>query len=100
MSRLLLDSHTFLWWLGDSPKLNDDARNLDEVVARCEADLQRIAEQLNNLEASIAALLAEGEAPTEQEFLSRADIYRGNLERWGFDNSAARIADNSRSKPK
>src|SRR5439155_24607247 len=27
MRRLLLDSHIFLWWLADSRKLNDDARD-------------------------------------------------------------------------
>src|SRR5437588_8101931 len=27
MSRLLLDSHIFLWWLADSTKLKNDARN-------------------------------------------------------------------------
>jgi PIN domain nuclease of toxin-antitoxin system len=27
MNRVLLDTHAFLWWLADSRKLNNDARN-------------------------------------------------------------------------
>jgi uncharacterized protein YhaN len=57
-------------------KLNEEARNLDEVVARCEADLARIAEQMQTVEASIAALFNEAEAANEQQFLKRAEIYK------------------------
>jgi uncharacterized protein YhaN len=57
-------------------KLNDDARALDEATARCEADLVRIAQQINEIDKSVAALLAEGGASTEQEFVSRSEIYK------------------------
>ena len=57
-------------------KLNDDARAMDEAAARSEADLVRIAQQINEIETSIAALLAEGNAPNEQEFLTRAEVYK------------------------
>jgi len=57
-------------------KLNEDARNLDEVVARCEADLARVAEQMQTVDASIIALFNEAEASNEQEFLKRAEIYK------------------------
>src|SRR6185503_11367295 len=34
-------------------KLNDEARNVEEAVARCEADLARVAQQINDNERSI-----------------------------------------------
>ena len=57
-------------------KLNDDARSMDEAVARCEGDLVRIAQQLGEIEKSIAALLTEAAASTEHEFLARAEIFK------------------------
>jgi uncharacterized protein YhaN len=61
-------------------RINDEARALDEASARCEADLVRIAQQIDEIEKSIATLLAEGNASTEQEFLARAEIYKQRLQ--------------------
>jgi uncharacterized protein YhaN len=57
-------------------KINDEARVLDEAAGRYEADLARIAQQMDEIERNIAALLAEADAPTGQEFLARADFYK------------------------
>jgi uncharacterized protein YhaN len=57
-------------------KVNDEARSMDEAAARCEADLVRIANQIYEIEKTIAALLAEGEASGEQEFLMRAEVFK------------------------
>jgi uncharacterized protein YhaN len=57
-------------------KLNDEARALDEAASRCEADLGRIAQQIHEIEKNIAALLADGNASSEEEFLTRAEIYK------------------------
>jgi uncharacterized protein YhaN len=43
---------------------------------RGEADLQRIDQQLEELQISIAALLAEAAAPTEEQFLQLAEIFK------------------------
>jgi uncharacterized protein YhaN len=57
-------------------RLSAEARALDEGTARCEADIVRIAQQINEIEKSINALLAEGNASTEQEFLLRSEVYK------------------------
>jgi uncharacterized protein YhaN len=57
-------------------KINEDARTLDETIARYEADLVRIAQQISELDVSVAALLAEGGASTGQDFLVRSEIYK------------------------
>jgi len=57
-------------------KFNEEARNLDEVIARCEADLARIGPQMQEVELNIGALLAEAAASSEQEFLARAEVYK------------------------
>jgi uncharacterized protein YhaN len=57
-------------------KLSGEARALDEGTARCEADIVRIAQQINEIEKSIGALLAEGNASTEQDFLLRSEWYK------------------------
>jgi uncharacterized protein YhaN len=57
-------------------KINDDARALDEAIGRYELDLIRIAQQIGEIDASIAALLSEGSATTAQEFLARSEIYK------------------------
>src|SRR5262249_19148972 len=49
-------------------KLNDDARSMDEAVARCEGDLVRIAQQLGEIEKSIAALLTEATLQLSMSF--------------------------------
>jgi uncharacterized protein YhaN len=60
-------------------KINDNARILDEAAARCEGDLVRIAQQIGEIDKTIVALLAEGQASIEQEFLERAEIYKQRL---------------------
>jgi len=60
-------------------KINDNARILDEAAARCEGDLVRIAQQIGEIDKTIAALLVEGQASIEQEFLERAEIYKQRL---------------------
>jgi uncharacterized protein YhaN len=57
-------------------KLNDDARVLDEATARSEADLIRITQQIADVKSSMAALLAEANASTPQDFVSRAEIFK------------------------
>jgi uncharacterized protein YhaN len=57
-------------------KMNDELRLIDEAAVRGEADLARIAQQLREVDAGIAALLAEAAANSEQEFLDRAEIYK------------------------
>ena len=57
-------------------KVNEDLRTLEEAAARGEADLVRINQQLQQLQESIAALLAEAAAPGEEEFLRLADIFK------------------------
>jgi uncharacterized protein YhaN len=57
-------------------KVNDDLRSLDEAAARGEADLLRIDQQLAEVQASVAALLAEAAAPTEEQFLQLAEIFK------------------------
>src|SRR5205814_7132537 len=57
-------------------KLSDDVRSIEEAAARGEEDLIRIAQQLNELENSISELLAEAAAPTEQQFLAHAEIFK------------------------
>jgi len=60
-------------------KINDNARTLDEAAARCEGDLVRIAQQIGEIDKTIAALLVEGQASIEKEFLERAEIYKQRL---------------------
>ena len=57
-------------------KLNDEVRNLDEAVARGEAELLRIQQQMEEVDTNIAALLAAASAASEPEFLERAEIYK------------------------
>jgi uncharacterized protein YhaN len=57
-------------------KVNDDLRSLEEAAARGEEDILRISEQIQEVEKSIAALLAEAAAPTEQAFLTNAEIFK------------------------
>jgi uncharacterized protein YhaN len=69
-------------------KVAEDARQLDEAAARCDAELVQIAQQLNEVETSIGVLLAEGNASNEADFLARADIFR---QRQQLINEAERI---------
>ena len=57
-------------------KVSDEIRRLDEASERGEADLERVRVQLDHLQASIDALLAEGKASDEGEFLKRANIFK------------------------
>jgi uncharacterized protein YhaN len=57
-------------------KVNDDARLLDEAAARCDGDLVRIAQQISEIDKTVASLLAEGNASNEREFLERSEIYK------------------------
>jgi uncharacterized protein YhaN len=57
-------------------KLIENLRSLEEAAARGEADLLRIDQQLAEVQASIAALLAEAAAPTEEQFLQLAEIFK------------------------
>jgi uncharacterized protein YhaN len=57
-------------------KVNEDARILDESMARFDAGLVQITQQLNEIDKGIAALLAEGRSSTTQEFTARAEIYK------------------------
>jgi uncharacterized protein YhaN len=57
-------------------KINEDARTLDETIARYEVDLVRIAQQIGELDVSVAALLAEGGASTGQDFLVRSEVFK------------------------
>jgi uncharacterized protein YhaN len=57
-------------------KVNDDLRSLEEAGMRGEADLLRIDQQLGEVQTSIAALLSEAAAPTEDQFLQLAEIFK------------------------
>ena len=57
-------------------KLSDEARSLDDALARGETDLQRILHQIEDSEQNIAALLSEASAANEQEFLEYAEVYK------------------------
>ena len=57
-------------------KLSDEARSIDEAAERGVADLARINQQMEEVQRSVAALLAEAAAPTEEEFLWRAEIFK------------------------
>ena len=57
-------------------KVNEDLRSLEEAAGRGEADLLRINQQLEQLQESIGALLTEAAAPTEEEFLRLADVFK------------------------
>jgi len=57
-------------------RVNEDARAFDEATARCEADLARIAQQISEIGNSFTALLAEGRASSQEDFLARAEIYK------------------------
>ncbi len=57
-------------------KVNEDLRGLEEAAGRGEADLLRINQQLEQLQESIGALLTEAAAPTEEEFLRLADVFK------------------------
>jgi uncharacterized protein YhaN len=57
-------------------KLSDDVRSIEEADVRGDADLQRINQQLEDVQKSISALLAEGLASTEEEFLIRAETFK------------------------
>ncbi|HEY2381585.1 MAG TPA: AAA family ATPase [Terriglobia bacterium] len=57
-------------------KVNDSLRSLEEASVHAEADLARINQQFQEVESNIAALFAEGNAKTEDEFLQRAEIFK------------------------
>jgi uncharacterized protein YhaN len=57
-------------------KIHEDARALDEAMARSEADITRLTQLIVAVDESIAALFKEGDASTEQEFLQRAEIFK------------------------
>ena len=57
-------------------RVNDEARSLDEAALRAQTDLANIAQQIQEVEKNIGALLAEAFAASEQEFLERAEIYK------------------------
>ena len=57
-------------------KLNEEAHALDEAAERTKNDLERVTEQLEEIETNIRALLTEASATNEQEFLERAEIYK------------------------
>jgi len=57
-------------------KIGEEIRSLDEAAVRSEADLRRIAQQLRDIETSIAALLSEAGAKNDHEFRERAEIYK------------------------
>src|SRR5438552_47678 len=57
-------------------KLNEEARSLDDAALRTQTDLANIAQQIQESEKNIGALLAEAFAANEQEFLERAEIYK------------------------
>jgi uncharacterized protein YhaN len=57
-------------------KVNDELRSLEDATVRGEADLLRIDQQMEELQTSIAALLSEAAAPTEDQFLQVADIFK------------------------
>ena len=57
-------------------RLSDDARSLDEAGARGDEEFVRIAQQMEDVEKSIALLLAQAAAPSEEAFLGRAEIFK------------------------
>ena len=57
-------------------KLNDEARSLHEASVRAHNDLAKVAQQVEEIEKAICALLAEASASNQQEFLERAEIYK------------------------
>jgi len=57
-------------------RVNDEARSLDEASLRAQTDLANIAQQIQEVEKNIGALLAEAFAANEQEFLERAETYK------------------------
>jgi len=57
-------------------KLNDEANSLHGAAVRAHNDLAKIAQQIEEIEETISALLTEASASNEQEFLERAEIYK------------------------
>lgn len=57
-------------------KLNDEARLLDEAAGRAQDDIVRLSTQIAEVDNSIALLLAEAAAESEQDFIKRADLYK------------------------
>jgi hypothetical protein len=57
-------------------KLSAHAHAIDEASARGEADLVRIAQQIQDIDNSIGALLSEAGASSEVEFLERAELFK------------------------
>ena len=57
-------------------KLNDEARSLHEASVRAHNDLAKVAQQVEEIEKAICALLAQASASNQQEFLERAEIYK------------------------
>jgi len=57
-------------------KLNDEARSLDETAGRAQTDLDKIGQQIQEIEKGVGLLLAEAAASNEQEFVERAEIFK------------------------
>jgi uncharacterized protein YhaN len=60
-------------------KLAEELRRVEDSVERSNDDLQRIAHQIAEQNAAVAALLSEASAADQAEFLERAEAYKQRL---------------------
>lgn len=81
--KILLDTHTLLWWLDDNPRLGSRARQLianpDNIIFVSVASLWEIAikQHIGKLSANAAAITDA----LEDEGFTRLDIEAAHLER-------------------
>lgn len=73
--RVLLDTHTFLWWISDSPKLSDVAR---EVIA--DERTRPIFSVVSGWEIAIKAGVGRLEIPASPEKFLTEQLSRNDLE--------------------
>jgi uncharacterized protein YhaN len=60
-------------------RMSDEIRDLDQAAVRSEAETRRLSEQIAETGRHIAALLAEGSAADEAEFIQRSEIHKQRL---------------------
>lgn len=73
--RVLLDTHTFLWWISDSPKLSDVAR---EAIA--DERTQPIFSVVSGWEIAIKAGVGKLEIPDSPEKFLTEQLSRNDVE--------------------
>jgi uncharacterized protein YhaN len=57
-------------------KLSEELRRLEETSASSEAEMHRLAQQIEDVQKSLTAMFGEASAENEKEFLEHAEIYK------------------------